>query len=246
MDDAGPMADSDKRTVLITGAAGGLGSKLVEVFLTAGWRVAAGQHSKPVQSPGEGVATLDLDVTSADQIKAAVDKLLADWGRIDVLINNAAITADGAVAALSIENWQRVLDVNLKGAFLCSRAVLQQMMFEQRSGHIINISSFAAKNGHAGQANYAAAKAGLVGLTQSLAKEAGKRNVCVNAIFPGVLETPMTAHLTADQRKSLAGANVLGRSTTLEEVASFILHLASMRHVSGQVFQLDSRVSAWT
>ena len=120
------------------------------------------------------------------------------------------------------------------------------MMFDQRDGHIVNISSFAAKNGHAGQANYVAAKAGLIGLTQSLAKEAGKRNVRVNAIFPGILETPMAAHLTPEQRKSLAGANALGRSTTLEEVAAFVMHLAGMKNVSGQVFQLDSRIGAWT
>lgn len=240
------MADSDKRSVLITGAAGGLGGELTKTFLAAGWRVAAGQHSKTIQSSDDRLKVVPLDVTNADQIKKTVDGLLAEWGRIDVLINNAGITADGALAALSIEDWQRVLDVNLKGAFLCSRAVLQQMMFEQRNGHIINVSSFAAKNGHAGQANYVAAKAGLVGLTQSLAKEAGKRNVCVNAIFPGLLETPMTEHLTPEQIKTIGGSNVLGRSTTLEEVAAFALHLTTMRHVSGQVFQLDSRVSAWT
>ncbi|MBI1177056.1 SDR family NAD(P)-dependent oxidoreductase [bacterium] len=240
------MADSDKRTVLITGAAGGLGGELVKSFLQAGWRVAAGQHSKTVQSGNDQLKVVPLDVTNAEQIKQAVDGLLADWGRIDVLINNAGITADGAVAGLSIEDWQRVLDVNLKGAFLVSRAVLFPMMLQQRDGHIINVSSFAAKNGHAGQANYVAAKAGLVGLTQSLAKEAGKRNVRVNAIFPGLLETPMTAHLTPEQIKTIGGSNVLGRSTTLDEVASFILNLAEMRHVSGQVFQLDSRVSAWT
>lgn len=245
-DDVARMAESENRSVIITGAAGGLGTKLVETFLAAGWLVAAGQHSAPIQATGDRLKIVALDVTNADQIKAAVDTLLAEWGRIDVLINNAGITADGAVAGLSMDDWQRVLDVNLKGAFLCSRAVLQQMMFEQRAGHIINVSSFAAKNGHAGQANYVAAKAGLMGLTQSLAKEAGKRNILVNAIFPGLLETPMTAHLTRDQVQAISGANVLGRSTTLEEVASFILHLAEMRHVSGQVFQLDSRVGAWT
>lgn len=240
------MDKAVSQTVLITGAAGGLGRALTGAFLTAGWRVAAGQHRAEAYQRTESLLPLKLDVTSAAQAKAAVAGVIAAWGRIDVLINNAGLTADGAVASLTVKDWQRVLDVNLKGAFLCSQAVLQPMMFDQRAGHIINISSFAAKNGHAGQANYVAAKAGLVGLTQSLAKEAGRRNVRVNAIFPGVLETPMTAHLTPEQRKSLAGANVLGRSTTPEEVAAFVLHLAGMKNVSGQVFQLDSRIGAWT
>lgn len=240
------MDHPTSRIVLITGAAGGLGRALTDAFLTAGWRVAAGQHHADVHQPTATLRPLKLDVTNAAQVKAAVAEVTAAWGRIDVLINNAGLTADGAIASLTVEDWQRVLDVNLKGAFLCSQAVLQPMMFDQRDGHIVNLSSFAAKNGHAGQANYVAAKAGLIGLTQSLAKEAGKRNVRVNAIFPGVLETPMTAHLTPEQRKSLAGANALGRSTTLEEVAAFVVHLAGMKNVSGQVFQLDSRIGAWT
>lgn len=240
------MDHPTSRIVLITGAAGGLGRALTSAFLTAGWRVAAGQHHADVHQPTATLRPLKLDVTNAAQVKAAVAEVTAAWGRIDVLINNAGLTADGAIASLTVEDWQRVLDVNLKGAFLCSQAVLQPMMFDQRDGHIVNLSSFAAKNGHAGQANYVAAKAGLIGLTQSLAKEAGKRNVRVNAIFPGVLETPMTAHLTPEQRKSLAGANALGRSTTLEEVAAFVVHLAGMKNVSGQVFQLDSRIGAWT
>ncbi|HSH17462.1 MAG TPA: SDR family NAD(P)-dependent oxidoreductase [Verrucomicrobiae bacterium] len=240
------MDHPTSRIVLITGAAGGLGRALTDAFLTAGWRVAAGQHHADVHQPTATLRPLKLDVTNAAQVKAAVAEVTAAWGRIDVLINNAGLTADGAIASLTVEDWQRVLDVNLKGAFLCSQAVLQPMMFDQRDGHIVNLSSFAAKNGHAGQANYVAAKAGLIGLTQSLAKEAGKRNVRVNAIFPGILETPMTAHLTPEQRKSLAGANALGRSTTLEEVAAFVVHLAGMKNVSGQVFQLDSRIGAWT
>ncbi len=240
------MDESKQRSVLITGAAGGLGNKLVETFLAAGWRVAAGQHTQQKHAASDHLRPVQLDVTNGAQVNAAVEKLVEDWGRLDVLINNAAITADGSVATLSVEDWQRVIDVNLKGAFLCTQAVLPAMMLQQRDGHIINVSSFAAKNGHAGQVNYVAAKAGLIGLTQSMAREAGKRNVRVNAIFPGVLETPMTAHLTPEQRKELTGWNVLGRSTTLDEVAAFVLHLAGMRHVSGQVFQLDSRIGAWT
>ena len=232
------------RVALVTGAAGGLGRALVAQFLSAGWQVAAGQHRHTAHEATDSLLPLHLDVTDPDQVHESVDTILSKWKRIDVLINNAGMTADGPVARLSLEDWQRVLDVNLKGAFLCSQTVLRAM-FRQRRGHIINLSSFAARNGHLGQPNYVAAKAGLVGLTQSLAREAGSRNVRVNAIFPGVLDTPMTAGLSDEQRSRIADANVLNRSTTLDEVSAFILHLAGMEHVSGQVFQLDSRIGRW-
>lgn len=230
--------------VLITGAAGGLGTALTEAFQNHGWKVAAGQHRNAPFTATKTLFPVSLDITSREHVRRAIQSVIDQYGGIDVLINNAGITADGPVARLSEDDWQRVLDVNLKGAFLCSQAVLRAM-FKQRDGHIINISSFAARNGHLGQANYVAAKAGLVGLTQSLAKEAGARNVRVNAIFPGVLDTPMTAGLNDEQRARIADSNVLNRSTTLEEVSQFILHLAQMEHVSGQVFQLDSRVGRW-
>lgn len=236
--------DQNPKTALITGAAGGLGQSLVKHFLAAGWAVAAGQHLHRVYEESDSLLPVQLNVTDQATIDSAVRQIIEKWGRIDALINNAGITADGPVARMSDIDWGRVMDVNLKGAFLCSQAVIRTM-FKQRSGHIINISSFAAKNGHLGQPNYVAAKAGLVGLTQSLAKESGARNVKVNAIFPGVLDTAMTANLTDEQRARIEDSNVLNRTTTLEEVSSFIVHLADMEHVSGQVFQLDSRVGKW-
>lgn len=236
---------TNEKVVIITGAAGGLGRALVNTFRTAHWRVAAGQHRNSIFEEADDLLPVPLNVTDREQVDQAIQATLSKWGRIDALINNAGITADAPVVHQRNADWQRVLDVNLKGAFLCSQAVIRTM-FKQRDGHIINISSFAAKNGHAGQSNYVAAKAGLVGLTQSLAKEAGARNVRVNAIFPGVLDTPMTADLTEDQRHQLDSTNVLGRSTNVDEVSLFIRNLAGMSHVSGQVFQLDSRVGAWT
>lgn len=236
---------SSKKVVVITGAAGGLGQSLVAAFHTNGWWVVAGQNSNHVYSEADDLLPVPLNVVDGNQVNAAVQETLSKWGRIDALINNAGITADGAISSMSEPDWQRVIDTNLKGAFLCSQAVIRTM-FKQRDGHIINMSSFAAKNGHLGQPNYVAAKAGLVGLTQSLAKEAGARNVRVNAIFPGVLDTPMTADLTDGQRKRINDANVLNRSTTLDEVSRFVQHLVQMSHVSGQVFQLDSRIGRWT
>jgi 3-oxoacyl-[acyl-carrier protein] reductase len=251
----GPLASvarvsaSDSNTsspvAVITGAAGGLGRALVEEFLHQGWRVAAASHHPADWKTSATLLPLTLDVTSKHSVAAGMAAVTERWGRIDCLVNNAGLALDDSVARLADEDWQRVFDVNLKGAFLCSQAVSRGMA-AHRDGSIVNIASFAARQGTRGQPAYAAAKAGLIGFTQSLARELGSRNVRVNAVLPGVLPTGMTADLTPDQWQALAGSNVLGRIGTLEEAARFIVFLAGMRHVSGQVFQLDSRIGRWT
>lgn len=238
------MSDFSSRVVLITGAAGGLGQGLVSEFAAQGWRVVAAYHRTTTQAETETIWPVALDVTSRARVGDVVEQTLARWGRIDALINNAGATEDQLSAQLSADNWDRVLDVNLKGAFLCSQAVIRPMM-KQRDGHIINLSSFVARTGRAGQANYAAAKAGLLGLTESIAKETGSRNVRVNAVLPGVLPTGMTATLSPEQLQTLAGANALNRLNDVAEVARFIVFLAAMKNVSGQFFQLDSRIARW-
>src|SRR6185437_16827150 len=165
---------SSERTVLITGAAGGLGRALVAEFAAQGWRVAAAYHLSTSQAEAGRVWPMQFDVTRRAQVQAAVEQCVVRWSRVDALINNAGVTADGLVSQMSDDDWDRVMDVNLKGAFLCSQAVLPTML-KQRDGHIINIASFAAR-GQRGQANYAAAKAGMIGLTTSLARETGSRN----------------------------------------------------------------------
>ncbi len=235
----------DKRVAVITGAAGGLGSALVAEFVNAGWHVVATSRSAPSSPENENIFSVRMDVTDREQIEDAVKQTIVRFGRIDVLINNAGVTADGLCGQLGDEDWQRVLDVNLRGAFLCCKAVARQMIC-QRDGHIINISSQAARSALRGRSNYAAAKAGLIGLTQSLAKELGSRNVRVNTIFPGVMPTKMTATLSAEQLGAFASANVLGRINALDEVARFIQFLATTQNISGQVFQLDSRIAPWT
>lgn len=235
------MIPSESKVVLITGAGGGLGRALTDEFASSGWQVVAGLHVVPPHTP----SALALDVTKLEQIDHAVSAVVKQFGRVNVLINNAGVTADALCSQLTDADWTRVLDVNLRGAFLCSKAVARQMMC-QRDGHIINISSFGARSGPAGQSNYAAAKAGLIGLTQSLAKELGSRNVRVNAIFPGVMPTNMTARMNTERLEGFAQSNALGRINTLEEVARFITFLATTQNISGQIFQLDSRIAPWT
>ena len=237
--------EGKRQVILITGAAGGLGQALVEAFAAADWQVVAGWHQTPLSGQPANVFPTPLDVTAADSVSAAFAETLARFGRLDALINNAGIARDALVAQMSDDDWHRVLDVNLKGAFLCAQAALRPML-KQRDGHILNISSFGGRVGRAGQANYAASKAGLIGLTQALAKEVGSRNVRVNAVLPGFLPTRLVGDLTEEQLAAHAASNALGRLNEFAEVARFVTFLAGMRNVSGQVFQLDSRIGPWS
>lgn len=210
--------------ILITGGAGGLGQALSRVFATGGWEVFA---------PGRD----ELNVTSEESVRTFFEKIKT----LDLLINNAGLTRDVPLSRMTSEDWDEVMDVNLKGAFLCSRAALR-LFPRERGGHILNIGSFSAKSPPVGQANYAAAKAGLIGLTQSLAREYGKRNIRVNLVMPGFLETRMTAGLSENARQRILERHVLGRFNTVEDAARFVFFLEGMKQVSGQVFQLDSRI----
>ena len=233
------------RVVLVTGAAGGLGQALVSGFAAQGWQVVAACRAGPLPAPTASVWPVKLDVTDKPEVGEVFDAVLARFGRLDVLVNNAGIAADSLVAQMAEDAWQRVLDVNLKGAFLCSQAALRPMC-RQRDGHILNIASFGGRVGRAGQANYAASKAGLLGLTQSLAKEVGSRDVRVNAVLPGFLRTKLVGDLTEAQLASHAASNALGRLNELDEVARAVVFIAGLRNVSGQFFQLDSRIAPWT
>jgi NAD(P)-dependent dehydrogenase (short-subunit alcohol dehydrogenase family) len=238
-------AATARSVVWITGAAGGLAAGLVEAFAAQGWHVAATYHRRSPPPETDHIWPLPVDVTHREQVQSALDKILERWGRLDVLVNNAGMVADHLSWQLSESEWDIVLAVNLKGAFLCAQAALGPMR-QQRDGHIINVASFAARHGPRGQANYAAAKAGLLGFTASLAKEVGSYNVRVNAILPGVLPTPMTARLKPAPLQDLRAANALGRLNSIAEVARFVVFLATMQNVSGQIFALDSRISRWS
>ena len=217
-----------ERLAVITGGAGDLAQA-----------IAAELSMLPltVHAPGREV----LDVSDP----GSVQSYFSSVDRVDLLINNAAIRDDALCATMTPAQWDSVMATDLRGAFLCAQAAALKMM-KQRLGHIINIGSFSAKIGNAGQANYAAAKAGMIGLTQSLARELGKRNVRVNCVLPGFLETKFSVGMPPEFTKHARKMHELGRFNTVADAARFIAFLDSMQAVSGQVFQLDSRVWSWT
>ena len=222
-------SESSPRIAVITGGAGDLAQSIATVLRQAGFEVMA---------PGRDA----LDVTRTDSVRA----FFGGVKQLDLLVNNAGVCRDVSVAKMTDEEYDHVIDVNLKGAFLVAQAAVK-LMSKQRHGHIVNIGSYSALSGPAGQANYAAAKAGLIGFTQSIAKEYGARNVRANCVLPGFLDTKMTRHLLEDAawRENLMSQHTLGRLNTAQDVARFVVFLHSMESVSGQVFQLDSRVRRW-
>ena len=217
---------ADPLHVAITGGAGALARAIV-----------AALPDEKIYAPPRA----ELDVRD----EAQVDAFFAKLPRVDVLIANAGLTRDGALANLGMADIDEVIATNLRGAFLCTRAAIKLMM-KQRSGHILLIGSRAGKHGTRGQSAYAAAKAGLVGFGQSVAKEYGSRNVRCNIVLPGFLETKFTAHLPEKRRAEIREEHVLGRFNTPENAARAIAFLARLDHVSGQVFTLDSRMDRWT
>jgi len=182
-----------------------------------------------------------MDVRDEKQIEAYFSRL----EKIDVLIANAGVTRDGALVGMAANDFEEVVNTNLRGAFLCTRAAIK-MMVKQRSGHVLLIGSRSGKNGPRGQTAYAAAKAGLVGFAQSVAKEYGGRNIRCNVVLPGFLETKMTAGLPDKRREEIRAEHALGRFNTAENSARAIAFLARLDNVSGQVFTLDSRIDRWT
>ena len=217
------------KVAVITGGEGTLAQAVARGLLEEGW---------VVHAPGRDV----MDVRDSDAVKA----FFASLERVDLVVNQAGVIDDGSVVKMTVEQFEGVVDVSLTGAFRCAREALK-LMSRQRGGHLIQLGSFAAIQGTFGQANYAAAKAGMIGLTKSIALEYGARNVRSNCVLPGLLETRMTAALLrdAERRAELESRHALGRFNTVEDAARFIVMLDTMQHVSGQVFQLDSRVGRW-
>jgi len=238
----------DGKVALITGAATGIGAACARALAREGARVAC--TSLPTDPIAEVVASITseggqamgipLDVTDAAQAAEVVDRVAAHLGGIHILLNNAGITDDGLFLRMKPEAWRRVLAVNLDGVFHVTQPVVRHMV-KQREGRIINISSVVGLMGNPGQANYAASKAALIGLTKTLARELGGRNILVNAIAPGFIQTPMTDKLSEEQRQALLRNLAVPRLGTPEDIAAVVLFLASpaASYVTGEVINVS-------
>ncbi len=234
---------------MITGAGRGIGKQIAMVFARSGSDLAicdvdealveaAGRDIE--ESTGRKVLSGKVDVTSPEEVEGFVKKILDNFGSVDILVNNAGITRDNLVMRMSEAEWDSVIDVNLKGAFNCIKAVTRPMM-KKKSGKIVNMASIIGVMGNAGQANYSASKGGLIALTKSVAKEVGSRNINVNAIAPGFIKTDMTDKLGEDARDRLLGLIPMGRMGESSDVATLALFLASedASYITGQVIKVD-------
>jgi 3-oxoacyl-[acyl-carrier protein] reductase len=236
------------KIALVTGAAQGIGRDIALGLAADGADVAicdvnleaAQKTAGDVEAKGRKSLALKANVASSADVTAMIDQVVEKFGRIDILVNNAGITRDGLIIRMKDEDWDLVLSINLKGAFLCTKSALKYMT-KQRSGTIINIASIVGAMGNAGQANYVASKAGLIGLTKTIAREYANRNVTANAVAPGFIDTAMTQALTEQVRTDLAKQIPLGRLGSSEDVASAVRFLASpsAAYITGQVIHVN-------
>ena len=237
--------DLTGKTAFVTGSTRGIGLAIARAFYQAGAKVAVvGRDADRARSIAAGLgsraAGVACDVAVGDQVTAAITAAEGTLGPVDILVNNAGLTRDNILLRLTDEDWDAVLEANLKGAFHTTRAVIKGMM-KRRAGRIINITSVVGMIGNKGQANYAASKAGLIGFTKSVAKEYASRNILVNCVAPGFIETDMTASLPDEARASLLEGIALGRLGRPEDVAGTVLFLASdlAAYITGQVLVVD-------
>lgn len=236
------------RTAFVTGASRGIGRACALAFAQAGIRVAVAARDRvkledvagEIRALGVEAFAVSIDLASADSIKEAFATSSREFGRIDILVNNAGVTKDGLALRMKKDDWDAVLATNLTGSFLAIQQVLQSMM-KERWGRIINISSVVAEAGNPGQANYVASKAGLIGLTKSLAQEMASRNITINAVAPGFIETDMTAVLSQETKDNLLGHIPLKRLGKPEDVAAAVRFLASdeASYITGQVINVN-------
>jgi 3-oxoacyl-[acyl-carrier protein] reductase len=236
------------KVAVVTGASQGIGRDTALALSSRGAKVAVAARNEEkltalvneITAVGGKAFAVKIDVADGEQVKAGFKQVLEKFGRLDILVNNAAITRDGLAVRMKMEDWETVLRTNLTGAHLCIQQALPAMM-KARSGRIINISSIVAEMGNAGQANYVAAKAGLIGLTKAIAIEISSRNITVNAVAPGFIETPMTDVLPDAVKEELKKKIPLGRMGSPRDVAAAIVFLASdeAAYITGHVLDVN-------
>lgn len=236
------------RTAFVTGASRGIGKACAVALAAAGHRVILAARAvdkleevaAEIRAAGGQADVVAIDLSSAESIKAAFSKASKEFGRIDILVNNAGVTKDGLAVRMKLEDFESVIQTNLTGAFLCCQQVLMPMM-KERWGRIINISSVVGETGNAGQANYVSSKAGLIGLTKSLAQEMASRNITVNAVAPGFIETDMTAVLPQEVKDNLLNRIPLKRLGTANDIAAAVVFLASEQsgYITGTVIDVN-------
>lgn len=235
------------KTVIVTGSTRGIGNVIAVQFASLGANVMLSGTSDSVHTvadslkeKGFSVAGYSGDLSTPVAAQGLIEKTLETFGSLDILVNNAGITCDKLLIRMEEEDWDKVINANLKSAYLCTKAAVRIMM-KKRSGSIINISSIVGLMGNAGQANYAASKAGLIGFTKSIAREFAARGITCNAIAPGFIETQMTDSLSAELKESYLKSIPLGRYGTSSEVADLVVFLASdnAQYITGQVINID-------
>ncbi|MEI6632044.1 MAG: 3-oxoacyl-[acyl-carrier-protein] reductase [bacterium] len=236
------------KVALITGAAQGIGREIALTFAREGADIAvadvnlekATQTAADIEALGARSLALELDVTDYVKVEEGLNKILDKLGKVDILVNNAGITKDSLLLRMSEADWDAVIKVNLKGTFNCTKAV-SKLMIKQKAGRIINIASIIGIIGNPGQANYSASKAGIIALTKTTAKELASRNINVNAVAPGFIQTDMTAKLSEEVRQKMLGAIPLNRFGSAADVAGICLFLASEEssYVTGQTLVVD-------
>jgi 3-oxoacyl-[acyl-carrier protein] reductase len=239
---------------LVTGASRGIGAAIAGGLARAGAKVgvnyltrrdAAAQVVEAITAAGGEAILVEGDVSQEDSARASVQAVVDRWGRIDILVNNAGITRDRLLLRMTPEDWDQVLAVDLRGAFLCTKYAMSYLV-RQRQGRVVNISSVVGISGNPGQANYAAAKAGLIGFTKAVAREVASRNVTVNAVAPGFITTDMVQQLSEDTRQQILSRIPMGRFGSPEEVAEVVVFLCSdgARYITGQVLGIDGGLLA--
>jgi 3-oxoacyl-[acyl-carrier protein] reductase len=243
------MQDFLNKVALVTGGSRGIGRAIAQelarrgaqvVISYAGNEAAAADTVKAIGDAGGKAKAIRFDVADSEGCSAAIDGVIKEFGRLDVLVNNAGVAIDGLLMRFKDEDWDKTLDTNLKGAFMLMRAVARPMM-KQKGGAIVNVSSIVGEMGNAGQAAYAASKAGLLGLTKSIARELASRNIRVNAVTPGFITTDMTAGLSPELKEKMSAAIPLSRIGNAEEVAAAVAFLASdsASYITGEVLKVN-------